>query len=72
MPLAATWMQLEIIILTEVRKRQIPYDITSKWNCKNDTNEVTYKIETDSQTLKTNVWLLKRKWGRDGLGVWKW
>ena len=28
MPLAATWMDLEIIILSEVRKRQISYDIT--------------------------------------------
>ena len=31
MPFAATWMQLEIIILSEgksKRERQIPYDIT--------------------------------------------
>ena len=28
MPLAATWMDLEIIILSEVRKRQISSDIT--------------------------------------------
>ena len=26
MPFAATWMQLEIIILSKVRERQIPYD----------------------------------------------
>ena len=28
MPFAATWMDLEIIILSEVRESQIPYDIT--------------------------------------------
>ena len=42
MPFAATWMQLEIIILSEVsqkEKRQILYDITSMWNLKYDTNE---------------------------------
>ena len=28
MPYAGTWMGLEIIILSEVSQRQIPYDIT--------------------------------------------
>ena len=28
MPFAATWMDLENVILSEVIKRQIPYDIT--------------------------------------------
>ena len=32
------------------RKRQIPYDITYMWNLKYDTNELIYKIETDSLT----------------------
>ena len=32
------------------RERQISYDITYKWNLKNDTNELIYKIEIDSQT----------------------
>ena len=34
MPLAATQMDLEIIILSEVRERQISYDITYMWNLK--------------------------------------
>ena len=37
LPLAATWMYLEIIILSEVksdRERQISYDITYMWNLK--------------------------------------
>ena len=33
------------------------YDITYIWNLKNNTNESVYKIETDSQTQKTNQWL---------------
>ena len=33
MPFAATWMDLEIIILSEeVRERKIPPDITYMWN----------------------------------------
>ena len=52
LPLAATWMDLEIIILSEVsgRERQISYDMTYMWNLKNDMNESMYKTETDSQT----------------------
>ena len=26
------------------------------WKLKNDTNELIYKTETDSQTYKTNLW----------------
>ena len=50
MPFAATWMGLEIIILSEVRERQISYDIAYIWNLKNVTNELICKTETDSQT----------------------
>ena len=34
MPFAATWMDLEIIILSEVSQRQISYDIIYMWNLK--------------------------------------
>ena len=52
MTFAATWMDLEIIILNEVsqKERQIPYDITYMWNLKYDTNELIYETETDSHT----------------------
>jgi len=50
MAFEAAWMGLEIIILNEVRKRQIPWDITYMWNLKYDTNELIYEIEIDSQT----------------------
>ena len=37
---------------------------------KKDTNELIYKIETDSKTLRMNLWLPERKGrGRDRLGV---
>ena len=51
MPFAATWMNLEIIILSKPnRERQIPYDTTYMWNLKYDTTEPTYETETDSRT----------------------
>ena len=43
MPFAATWIDLEIIILSEVsqgEKAKYHYDITFMWNLKNDTNEL--------------------------------
>ena len=46
MPFAAAWMDLEIVIQSEVksdREIQISYDITYMWNLKNDTNELICK-----------------------------
>ena len=38
------------------------YDITHMWNPKrNDTNELVYKTEADSQISKSNLWLLEGK-----------
>ena len=51
----ATWRDLEIIIQSEVRQRQIPYDITFMWDLKNNTNELIYKTEINLQTEKTNL-----------------
>ena len=52
MPFAATWMDLEIIILNEVNQRTINIMIHHLYveSKKNDTNELIYKTETDSQT----------------------
>ena len=48
------------------RKRQILYDISYVWNIKNNTNESTYKAETDSGHRR-----VKEPGGRDKLGVWE-
>ena len=45
---AATWIQLEIIILNEVRKTYQGYHFM--WNIKYGSNEPINKRETDSQT----------------------
>ena len=54
MPFAATWMNLERVILREGnsdREGEMPYDILYMWTLKrNDTNELSYKTERDSQT----------------------
>ena len=34
MPLAATWVDTGIVILSEVRERQIAHEITYLWNLK--------------------------------------
>ena len=49
------------------RQRKDKYHIISlivESKKKNDTNELIYRIETDTQTLKTNLWLPKWKGGR--------
>ena len=42
------------------------YLSTNIYNQKSDANELIYKTETDSQTWKTNLGLLKGKGGREG------
>ena len=48
MPFAATWMELETLILSEVkseRERQIPYDSTYIGNLIYGTNELFHRKE---------------------------
>ena len=68
MPFVATWIQLQIIILSEVkseRESQISYDITYMWNLKYETNELIYK--TDLQTQRIDLWLPRGKGDRGGI-----
>ena len=54
MPFAGIWMDLEIVILGEVSQAEkVKYHISLTCRIlkkKSDTNELIYKIETDSQT----------------------
>ena len=62
-------MDLEIIILSEVRKRQISYDATYMQNLKQDPNEYISETKTESRTQKTD-WRLprEREWGKRWIG----
>ena len=64
MPFAVTWINLEIIILSQLSQRQIPYDINYIWNIKYDTNKPIYK--TDSQTENRLVVLGRGRGMRKG------
>ena len=69
MPFVATWMDLEMIILSEVSQTKtniIRYHSYVESNFKNDINELIYKTETDSKISKTNLWLPKGKCGGEG------
>ena len=52
MPFAATWMDMEIHILSEVnqRKTNTVWYLTYVESKNTDTNEIIYKTETDLQT----------------------
>ena len=59
MPSVATWMDLEIVMLSEVRKGKILYYIPYMWNLKrNSTNELIYKIDLENKLMVAG--------GRDG------
>ena len=63
-------MDLEIITLKKVRKRQI-YDITYAWNLKYDTNEHIYKTEARLTDIENTFVIAKGAGGgREGLEVW--
>ena len=71
MPFAATWMDLEIIILSEVSQRQISYDITYMWNLEKmvQMNLFTKQKQTHRQRKQTYGYQKGKPW-RDKLGVW--
>ena len=54
MPSATTWMDLEIIKLSEVNQKDKQHIYHLHAEFKYDTNETIYRTETDSQTKKTN------------------
>ena len=68
MPFVATWMDPEIVILTEVNQRK--KNIIYMWNLKkNDTNELIYKTESHRIRKQTTV-TEGETWG-DKSGSWE-
>ena len=57
MPFAATWMDTDHAVFQTVKDKH--HIIIYIWKLKKriHTDEPIYKAETDSQTLKTNLWL---------------
>ena len=71
MPFVATWMSLEIVILSEVSQTEkVKYHITYMWDLKNDTNKLIYKTETDSRRKQIYDYQGERGSERDKLGGW--
>ena len=68
---AATWVDLEVIILSEVSQRQISYDITYMWNLKkNDTNRTYIQNRNRPTDIENKLIVTKgESWGRDKSGV---
>ena len=49
MTFAATWMGLEIIMLSEVSEPLMSYAITYMWNLEKGYNELLCRTDTDSR-----------------------
>ena len=67
LPFATTWMQLEILILSEVNQEEKDkyHMISHMWNLKYGANEPIGKTERYLQTWRTELWLTRRR-ERDG------
>ena len=66
MPFAVTWVDLQIITLSELG--QTKANIAYMWNLKKkqkDTNELIYRTEIELQMWKIHLWLPGRK-GEEG------
>ena len=76
MTFAATWMELEIVVLSEVSQtRQIPYDIAYMWNLKKIEQMNSFKIRSRVTDVENKLMVTtgekrrKKSWDLY-LGVW--
>ena len=61
MPFAATWMDLETIILSEVSERQISYDITYMWNLKKTIQMNLLAEQKQTHRLWKQIYVYQRR-----------
>jgi hypothetical protein len=66
-PFAAPWMDLEMIILREVRRT--PYSITYVWSLRKDTNELTQNRNKLTDIENKHGYQRERR-EREKLRVW--
>ena len=53
------------------RERQLPYDNTYMWNLNDDTSELIYETDTESQTQRTDWWLSRGDaWRKNEVEGW--
>ena len=66
MPFAATWIDLEVVILSETSQIEKEKYVICHLHAvlKSDINEFIYKTETDSQ--RTSLWLPRQKGWEEG------
>ena len=70
MPFAATWMDLEIVILSEISQTEKDNYHMIWLTCriwKIDTNEFKHKREIYPESYETNLWLPKEKGPERGI-----
>ena len=65
MPSAATRMDPEVIVLSEVSQTETTIIM---WNLDYDTDELIYETVTDSQTQRTDLWLPRGRKVSNGWG----
>ena len=71
MPFAATWMDLEMIILSEDREWQIPYHITHMWNLKKSKGQMNLFTKQKLTETENKLMVTKgEREERDNLGIW--
>ena len=69
LPFAATWMDLENIILSQTEKDKY-FMISHMWNLKNHTNESLHKIETGTSLVVQWLRLHAPNAGGPGFDPW--
>ena len=77
MPFAATWMDLQIIKLSDIKsekERQIPYDIIHMWNLIKMIQKNLFTKQKQTHRFQNQTYGFQRETvGRsDKLGVWNW